>query len=127
MPRKKREKVPEDQFSERLRQLRVLKKMSQEDLGDIIGVNYNHVGRYERGESRPSADKLKAMAEALGVSTDYLINGDTENAARVNLEDRDLLEMFREVQTFPEKQKEALKEVIDSMIIKIRVNALRAS
>lgn len=127
MAKKHQKNAPKDQFPERLRQLRVVKKMSQEDLGKLTDLNYNHIGRYERGDSRPSADKLKALADALGVSTDYLINGDTQNAARVNLEDRDLLEMFRQVQAFPEKQKEALKEVIDAMIIKTKVQAMKAS
>lgn len=127
MARKQQRSTAKDEFPERLRQLRVVKKMSQEDLARIVKVNYNHIGRYERGDSRPSADKLKALADALGVSTDYLMSGDTQNAARVNLEDRDLLEMFQQVQRFPEKQKDALKEVIDSMIIKLKVNAMKAS
>ncbi len=127
MARKQSKSSPNGQFSERLRQLRVVKKMSQEDLGNLTGLSYNHIGRYERGNSRPSADKLKALADALGVSTDYLIDGDTKDAARVNLEDRDLLDLFKEVQTFPDKQKDALKEVIESMIVKLKVNAMKAS
>ena len=124
MARKARKTKEKDLFAERLRQLRVVKKLSQEDLGQITGLTYNHIGRYERGESRPSADKLKALADALGVSTDYLITGETENAARTNLEDQDLLAMFKTVETFPEKQKEAVKELLDAMIIKVRVKEM---
>lgn len=111
-------------FPERLRQLRVLRKLSQEDLGERTGLTYNHIGRYERGESRPSAEKLKALADALGVSTDYLIAGDTENGARANLEDQDLLAMFKTIEKFPEKQKEVVKELLDAMIVKVRVKEL---
>lgn len=102
---KKNDAKYKEEFPERLRQLRVMKKMSQEELGQLTDLNYNHIGRYERGDSRPSADKLKALAEALGVTTDYLLSGNSDNAARVNLEDQELLEMFRSVQQLPEEKK----------------------
>ncbi|EMY22832.1 DNA-binding helix-turn-helix protein [Leptospira interrogans serovar Australis str. 200703203] len=105
----KQKKNNKDQFPERLRQLRVTKKMSQEELGQLTNLNYNHIGRYERGDSRPSADKLKALAEALGVTTDYLLDGNSDNAARVNLEDQELLEMFKRVQQLPQEKRNRSK------------------
>lgn len=105
----KQKKNNKDLFPERLRQLRVMKKMSQEELGQLTNLNYNHIGRYERGNSRPSADKLKALAEALGVTTDYLLDGNSDNAARVNLEDQELLEMFKRVQQLPQEKKNRSK------------------
>lgn len=110
-----------DLFPERLRQLRVMKKMSQEDLGKLTNLNYNHIGRYERGDSRPSAAKLRALADVLGVTTDYLLGVDSENLTRVNLEDIALLEMFQKVQELPDDKKNSLKDLIDAFLFRERV------
>lgn len=117
----KQKKNNKDQFPERLRQLRVTKKMSQEELGQLTDLNYNHIGRYERGDSRPSADKLKALAEALGVTTDYLLDGNSDNAARVNIEDQELLEMFKKVQELPQEKKESIKDLIEAYLFREKV------
>ncbi|EMO87930.1 DNA-binding helix-turn-helix protein [Leptospira noguchii str. 1993005606] len=117
----KQKKNNKDLFPERLRQLRVMKKMSQEELGQLTNLNYNHIGRYERGNSRPSADKLKALAEALGVTTDYLLDGNSDNAARVNLEDQELLEMFKRVQQLPQEKKESIKDLIEAYLFREKI------
>ncbi|WP_017862814.1 helix-turn-helix domain-containing protein [Leptospira santarosai] len=121
MNQKQKKSEPKDQFPERLRQLRVMKKMSQEELGQLTDLNYNHIGRYERGDSRPSADKLKALAEALGVTTDYLLSGNENNVARVNLEDQELLEMFQKVQLLPQDKKESIKDLIEAYLFREKV------
>ena len=61
--------APPEGFAERLRELRKQKGLSQTELGERVGVHYTHVGRYERGVSRPAADTLKRLADALGVSS----------------------------------------------------------
>jgi transcriptional regulator with XRE-family HTH domain len=110
-----------DLFPERLRQLRIMKKMSQEDLGKLTNLNYNHIGRYERGDSRPSAAKLRGLADVLGVTTDYLLGVDSENLTRVNLDDIALLEMFQKVQQLPDDKKNSLKDLIDAYLFRERV------
>ena len=75
-------------FADRLKQLRKQRDLSQAQLADAVGVHQNHTGRYERGESQPSAD-------ALGVSTDYLIEGTSDEAAKARFEERDLLRQFQ--------------------------------
>ncbi|WP_061275161.1 helix-turn-helix domain-containing protein, partial [Leptospira interrogans] len=75
----------------------------------------------ERGDSRPSADKLKALAEALGVTTDYLLDGNSDNAARVNLEDQELLEMFKRVQQLPQEKKESIKDLIEAYLFREKI------
>ena len=47
-----------DGFPERLCQLRKHKNLSQTDFGRLVGLHYTHIGRYERGPSRPGADTL---------------------------------------------------------------------
>jgi transcriptional regulator with XRE-family HTH domain len=60
-------------FGERLALVRKKKKVSQDELAKTIGVHAPVIGRYERNEVKPSIEVATKMAEALGVSLDYLV------------------------------------------------------
>ena len=60
-------------FGKRLTEVRKDKKMSQEEIAKKVGVHGAVIGRYERDEVKPSIDVATKMAEALGVSLDYLV------------------------------------------------------
>lgn len=117
---------PQGGFPERLQSLRKQKNLSQADLGKLVGVHYSHVGRYERGISRPAADTLKRMADALGVSGDYLIEGTTEEAAKARFEDRELLCQFQEVEKLADEDKMVVKKLIDAFLTKKQIQSLAA-
>ena len=111
-------------FAQRLRQLRRQHGLSQTVLGERVGVHYTHIGRYERGLSRPAADTLKRMADVLGVSGDYLLEGAVHEAARAHFQDRELLHMFQEVEKLPEADKEVIKRFLDAFLTKKRLQEL---
>ncbi len=116
----------DDGFAERLRALRKQRNLSQSELAGLVGVHYNHIGRYERGESRPGATTLKRLADALGISTDYLMEGHTEQAARGRFEDRELLRQFQEVERLDDDDKVVIKKLLDAFLMKKRVQELAA-
>ena len=60
-------------FSERLRELRQERGMTQEALGQIIGVKNYSVYTYEKGRSCPDVAGLIALADHFDVSIDYLV------------------------------------------------------
>ena len=111
-------------FAERLKQLRKQKGISQTELGKLVSVHYNHIGRYERGESRPSADALMRLSEVLGVSNDYLIDGAKDAAAKANFEDRELLQQFLDVQQLDANDKRLVKEFLDAFLTKRKLQHL---
>jgi transcriptional regulator with XRE-family HTH domain len=51
-----------------VRQLRLLRDLSQERLAELVGNNYKHVGQIERGEANVTLDILTRVASALSVS-----------------------------------------------------------
>ena len=55
----------------RIRTRRLLIGMSQEKLGDRLGLTFQQVQKYEKGSNRVSASRLFAMAEILGVSVQF--------------------------------------------------------
>lgn len=114
-------------FPERLRELRKQKNLSQTQLAKIVGIHYTHIGRYERGvSSRPAADTLKRLADALGVTSDYLIEGTTQEVAKARIEDRELLQQFQEVEKLSEEDKAVVKTVLDAFLTKKKLKELAA-
>ena len=65
-------------FSERIKELRCKKGMTQEALGKIIGVKSDSIYVYEKEKAYPEVRNLIILADFFGVSTDYLL-GRTDN------------------------------------------------
>ena len=60
-------------FSERLRQVRELRRLTQAELATRARLQPAAVSHFETGGRRPSFDNLRRLADALEVSADYLI------------------------------------------------------
>ncbi|HEY4250380.1 MAG TPA: helix-turn-helix transcriptional regulator [Roseomonas sp.] len=78
-------------FGERLRQLRKLRNMTYEELSRRTGTSKGYLYELESNKPpRPSANKILILAEALGVTADYLLGAggealdDAEDAAFIN-------------------------------------------
>ena len=59
-------------LGERILDLRTKKKMSQSELADLAQTTRTTISKWENGDSEPSASQLKKIADAFGVSIDYL-------------------------------------------------------
>ena len=66
------------EFGERLQGLRKDKGLSQEKVAEELKVSRQSVSKWERGESFPEMDKVIALSNILGVSTDFLLKGEDE-------------------------------------------------
>lgn len=55
--------------------LRKRKNVTQEKLGEIIGVDGNTISRYERDIIKPSIESMQRLADFFGVAIDDLLNG----------------------------------------------------
>ena len=65
-------------FKENLVQLRKMKRLTQEDIADALGVSRQAVAKWEAGDTVPDLDKCKALADIFGVSLDDLANYEPE-------------------------------------------------
>ena len=64
---------PQDlEIGQRIRDLRKLKKMTQTDLANKVGVTFQQVQKYENGFNRVGGGRLQAIATALGVAPSFL-------------------------------------------------------
>ena len=63
-------------FKERLSSLSNKKNYSQEELAELIGISRSTLQEYLEGKSTPKLSVARRLAQALGVSLDYLFLGD---------------------------------------------------
>ena len=66
----------------RVRMRRVLLSMSQERLGEALGLTFQQVQKYEKGSNRIGASRLSQIAQALGVPVSFFFEGAPSDAAR---------------------------------------------
>lgn len=72
-------------LGEKLAALRKARGMSQEQLADRLGVSRQAVSKWELNEAAPDVNRVVALSEFFGVTTDYLLKdagaGETEKPA----------------------------------------------
>jgi len=80
--------APSEVFQERLRTAREARELSQGELAQRAGLQASAVSHFETGTRKPSFDNLKRLADALKVSTDYLLGRATAMEATATSADR---------------------------------------
>jgi transcriptional regulator with XRE-family HTH domain len=66
----------------RVRMRRVLVGLSQEKLGEALGLTFQQVQKYEKGTNRIGASRLQQMSRILGVPVEYFFDGAPQFAQR---------------------------------------------
>jgi transcriptional regulator with XRE-family HTH domain len=74
MPRKNRDPI-DKHVGSRVRMRRLLLGMSQEKLGDALGLTFQQVQKYEKGTNRIGASRLQHIASILQVTVEFLFEG----------------------------------------------------
>lgn len=62
-------------ISNRIRELRKAKGISQEELAQYLGVSRQAISKWESEQSLPDIDKIISLSNFFEVSTDYLLKG----------------------------------------------------
>ena len=105
----------------RVRHRRWMVGMTQQQLGDIVGIKFQQIQKYETGMNRISASRLWDIAQALDVSISFFFEGfdgeeSAAEAAIANAEshrgdllaDKEALELVRSYYAIPEAQRRRL-------------------
>lgn len=100
-------------FAKRLHDLRRSKGWSQPEVGKLMGTSGAIIGRYERGEVTPSIEVARKLAEAFGVTVDYLVS--SEDPANV-VQDSSMLERIRAINELSQDDREKLLYVVDGLL-----------
>lgn len=104
----------------RVRHRRWMVGKTQQQLGDIVGIKFQQIQKYETGMNRISASRLWDIAQALDVSISFFFEGfeGEEVAAEAAiaphetrgdlLADKEALELVRSYYSIPEAQRRRL-------------------
>ena len=122
MPKKSRKQAG-SKFGERVGAARRSRGMTQAELADKTGVHISHVQRMEAGTTQPTLEVLKRMAGALQTSIDELVFDRASEIASGRLSDAELIEQLAAIENFPDRDKQAIKTILNAMILKQRVEA----
>lgn len=107
---------------ENLKRLRKKKGLTQTQLAERVGVTYQSIGQYERGETSPSGKTLKKLADALDVGFYDLLD---QNDSFFSEDPRPYIFQFAHVGSYEElieKFKEAYEEGDPRQIIKFSIS-----
>jgi len=72
---------PVDKYvGSRVRMRRIMLGMSQEKLGEALGLTFQQVQKYEKGTNRVGASRLQQISEILQVPVSFLFEGGPSGA-----------------------------------------------
>ena len=112
-------------IGKRIKRLRMHKQLSQIDLAKIIDSDNRQVSRYEHDKIFPAGETLVKLAKAFSVTIDYLVMGELAGEANERLKNKELLDLFEQVEQFNIKDKEAVINFIDALAIRNKVEKLK--
>ena len=104
------------QIGQRLRALRMDRKMSQSDLGDKLGISFQQIQKYERGVNRVSAVRLNQIAKLLGTTIEQLSGfggGQQIDGFEFDMESYKLAKAFSRL---PDHLKSKFRNLINSIV-----------
>lgn len=98
-----------EKFNENLRRARLEKKLTQQQVADLLGVAKSTYCQYETGASEPNILRLKKLAKILGTNIDSLLG--IESPEQLEKDFNRLKDKFGEEKLLA--YFEALKKVIE--------------
>ena len=76
---------PVDKYvGSRVRMRRIMLGMSQEKLGEALGLTFQQVQKYEKGTNRVGASRLQQISEILQVPVSFLFDGGPSGAVNAD-------------------------------------------
>lgn len=87
-------------FNEKLIELRKTKGLSQEELGNELGVSRQTISKWELGQSYPDFQKLVILSDFFNISLDKLIKDiDLDDVRENNSDNEKVSKMYEDFQT----------------------------
>lgn len=98
-------------LGDKIRDLRKKRSLTLDKLAKTANLSKSYLWELENRESQsPSAEKLLAIADALGVTTDYFLDKDVRAPAEKHLDEA----FFRGYKSLEADDKEQLRKILDT-------------
>jgi transcriptional regulator with XRE-family HTH domain len=121
----RRQNDPENvRIGRQVRAFRLMRKLTQQTLGEAVGVSFQQIQKYERGANGLSPERLRSVARALRVSPRAFFPADDDSAAAPELPDASGLlaqpENLALLQAFAEVKNKAVRKQLIKLVEALR-------
>jgi transcriptional regulator with XRE-family HTH domain len=100
---------PSEVFRRRILEVREKRGLTQAELGERAGLPPAAISHFETGGRKPSFENLVKLAEALRVSTDYLLGRSAEMGGGAELE-----AIFRDLSQESEEDQDFIRDLLQT-------------
>ncbi len=97
-------------FAKNLKKLRKSRKLTQEKLAELVGVDFRYISFLENAKSFPSCDLIEKLAAALNIDSSEFLKFD-DNFSRNELESK----IIESIKLLDDKNLKLLYEITKSM------------
>ncbi|MEK4695567.1 helix-turn-helix domain-containing protein [Bacillus sp. FSL M8-0063] len=102
-------------IGEKIKELRKNSKITQEQLGNAIGVSKMAISYFEKGKKSPGRESIEKIADYFGVTTDYLLGRSTDDRLTEE-QDKNATEIGKKIENLitklsEEEQKKAWEQL----------------
>ncbi len=102
---------------DRIRRRRILMGLTQDQLGESLGISYQQIQKYETGANRVSAGRLYLIAARLDVSPGWFFDPVKSDASSEDFDELGSSRLLMEfVRSFARIKDERLKTVLVSLV-----------
>src|ERR1700731_2760093 len=102
---------PSEVFPARLKQARELRGLNQGEVASRSGMQASAISHFETGGRKPSFDNLRRLADALDVTTDYLLGRVSEVGATAAAD-----RLHRDIQKLKASDRSFAEDMIQRMV-----------
>lgn len=114
-----------DALGGNIARFRKLRRWTQKELADKLSVHSSMITRWEKGQIRPKESQIVLIAQALQISQSDLLLSDKAPSPKktfsATVTDQELASLLEQVVTLDPVDRDALKAVIQAMLVKSRV------
>lgn len=101
-------------FNEKLIELRKSKGLSQDELGNALGVSRQTISKWELAQSYPDFQRLVLLSDYFGLSLDALVKDiDVQDIREKNLDDKKLSAIYEDINS----AKSSINQVVNILAI----------
>ena len=101
-------------FNEKLIELRKSKGLSQDELGNALGVSRQTISKWELAQSYPDFQRLVLLSDYFGLSLDALVKEiDVQDVRNKNLSEKQLSSIYEDVSS----AKSTISKVVNILCI----------
>jgi len=101
----------------RLKSLRIRRGLSQTALGELLGLSFQQIQKYERGTNRIRVNQLQRFAEALAVPTTELLEIPRTDASEIAemIDTRIARRLMDAFQSLTSRERRCLAALVEEM------------